>query len=569
MLNREIIDMLDREIIEVWADYDPVEAYASGMDTRPRKLYVPSAEKIQFTLRVAEAAREKLGRIEDDELRESAAKILDAISVDVRYPRPDVQVAACAALLLSVLLKEDERKDFVPDFLRDAAGLIAFENQRLAGGSLNAEARKLCLNSADFLDATLSILEKRVASLASDVAGVRAQMEKYRGMFGGDGLDAQEFNTLFAALEKLNAEPRATPGYEEMLKDLYDYGMTSGEIRSRALTLLDEELRLVRELAPRLAEYLRTQEGSRLGEIYTAMGQHFAVQGKLLDTAERMMHAINDYTEFFIQDIDNKAFIKPEAAPPHLTDLITSGATVVLNYLTCEPIVKVYLTEEKNKSVLTMLNVLAHEGTHAYRGLLASKAKMPPLLKRRTYLSIPLNEGMAFHREFEFYEAARGALQTGHALDEGLAPKVVSDFFDLFGASAEEREFGVAAFEMETRVWRVMRFVRAVCDVEVNTGKKSYVEFVNWANDLTELGKEFIHSECFPFLSNPGYMPSYAICGVIYAELQVERLKAGVPLKSFNTQASRIGFFPWSICKAKLGAFGPLAVRAPHIPSGG
>ena len=559
--------MIARKILELWADYDPVEAYASGMDARPRKLYRPSPDNAKALLTRVAAAQNALPGIADADLRASTAKILEAISVDVRFPKPDTQVGACAAVLLCILLKQDEGRDFVSEFLSDVGELVRFENRRLAGHSLPAEIAKLCLNSADFLEAMLAILKRQRPNLSASVASVLAELGGYRELFNFAGLDAHEFDKLFPVLEANNTGPRETPGYEEMLSDLYDYGMTAREIRARSLALLDRELHIVNELSRRLAPQLGLPADSDLGEVYAAMERHFSVEEQQLALAERIVRVVNAYTEFFVQDLDNRSFINPEPAPAHLTDVVTSGATVVLNYLTPEPLVKVFYTEGRNRSRLTMLNVLVHEGTHAHRGLLSAATEMPPLLKRRTYLSIPLNEGMAFHRELEFFLAAKESLEvSGTRYFESL-PEVVREFLELFGETHAEREFGVSAFEMETRIWRVARFVRAVCDVEVNTGISSYVEFVNWAHVRTGLSREFVHNECFPFLSNPGYTPAYAICGTTYGEIQAERRKRGVPDRSFNTQAGRMGFFPWSICKARLMGFGAEPTGKPWVPT--
>lgn len=262
-----------------------------------------------------------------------------------------------------------------------------------------------------------------------------------------------------------------------------------------------------------------------------------------------MMKAINAFTAEHLQQLEGEDFILPEAAPDYLVPLITSGAMIILNNLTPKPTRKVYLTEARNNSWLTLMNVLVHEGVHAYHGSINSREATQPLLKIVTYLSIPIIEGIAFDRELEFHTILTEILHTDQPTP------VQQEVLNLFGASAPERQRRLTALEMETRIWRVLRLIRAVFDVEVNLGMKTYVDFIKWASERTGLSRKLIHNECFTFLPSPGYAPSYAVCGTVYDEIQAEQLKKGVSTKSFHTQACNMGYWPWSICMDKMREF--------------
>jgi len=234
-----------------------------------------------------------------------------------------------------------------------------------------------------------------------------------------------------------------------------------------------------------------------------------------------------------------------------LQDLVTSGATVVLDYLQPKPNVFIFITEEKNSSWLTLLNVLVHEATHAYQPIiLAGQSHLPAFSKLRSLLGIPFMEASAFHRELEVFEALKAAVDKGRLRNE-----VENEFLSTFDASKFSNRIDVDCFELETRVWRVMRALRSLCDVEVNSGRKTYVEFINWAVEKSGLKKQFIHDECFTFLSSPGYTPSYSFCGGQYADIQERAESADINRLDFNTQANAMGLWPWPLCVRKMENF--------------
>ena len=78
--------------------------------------------------------------------------------------------------------------------------------------------------------------------------------------------------------------------------------------------------------------------------------------------------------------------------------------------------------------------------------------------------------------------------------------------------------------QLETYIWRVIRYIRALCDVRVNGGQQTYTDFISWAADSTGLSEETLHGECFTFLASPGYAPCYAIGGAVLRFFKYKRL---------------------------------------------
>jgi len=99
-----------------------------------------------------------------------------------------------------------------------------------------------------------------------------------------------------------------------------------------------------------------------------------------------------------------------------------------------------------------------------------------------------------------------------------------------------------------TRRWRIVRFLRVVGDVWVNTGKKSLIEFVDWAHAKTGVPRSSVYFQLFPAHQGifPGYATNYAVAG---QEIRSIELKIKDPKKrvKFSTYLCSIGFPPKSI----------------------
>ncbi|MFN0111139.1 MAG: hypothetical protein ACKVZH_19940 [Blastocatellia bacterium] len=540
-------DKLINELIELWADAYPVGGYSGGLEAWLGKLWTPTADAIKSLNHRIHLTQPKLKLIASPDLRGSAIKLLNSILTDFAYPLPDRQVSNCAQGVMYILLKSDWRSELTVQFLKQTKKIVAFETEKWAGQSFSIERRKLCLETASELSALLVNLQKQNPTLATLVDAVNSQLVGYKKLFDAPGLETEDFDKLFAIFECETTGPTITPGYDSMLKDLYDLLDSPETIHKKNLAWLKEEMPLVRQTAQKVAEHLRLTTDSKVQVVYSAMSKHYAFGKNVLSKAATMMKAANDYVAEFIQQIIGG--VRLEEAPADISSMITGGATIPLNFFTDKPNEVVYLNPGKNASKMTTLNVLCHEYTHAWQAGMAARNRRSPLLRVQSTLIVPIAESMAFYREWECYAAAAKLLGSSR-----LTP-VEQAYLNIFGSTRAQQQHGVTAFELETRIWRVIRFLRAIFDVTVNRGKQSYVDFIIWASAETQLSKEFIHSQCFSFLAMPGYAPAYAICGQQYRDLQLADCKQGVPQKLFNTLVCKMGYYPWTISVSKIEKF--------------
>jgi len=380
---------------------------------------------------------------------------------------------------------------------------------------------------------------------------VRTRLADFRKLFPFP-VDESDFNQVFAFLKEKSQPAKVNEFYAKILTDVFDFGASDEEIEATTITFLQSALKVTRDLLPALSMFLAgVTRDTPLGTVYDLLTENYKIkEGEVLDQANKMMEVINSFVDRFVQDLGEHPDIKPIEAPKFLTDLITSGATVPLNFATDKPRSIIYINEDKNTSFLTLLNVLVHEATHAYHPLiLATVPDLPRLATLKLPYTFPFSEATAFHREFELFESLE--IQSKRGIRNVVQQKLI-DLFDLPPASLSN---DVLAFKFETFYWRIIRAVRTLCDVRVNTGKSTYVDFLEWASKFTGFSKSTINDECFTFLSTPGYMPSYSFCGAQYEALERQASNNGLSEFEFNTRANKMGLWPWTICLQKMRDF--------------
>lgn len=542
------------EIIRLWADSFPGSAYGAGIgeDADVGRMNSLEDNFARSLNRRVDELRIALPQIEDAELRACADKILSSISQSFKLSLPGDLINECAGTSFYMLLKQFNNKPVLQIFLNNVGESVSQEIEALKSQSIPVEMQRTCLELASFLKGNIQILldQENDARLIAQLQAANAQVDKYIGSFDIDNILTGETAELLKIFEQHQSPASPTPGYAEILKCSYDIPFSPERIKRRALVTLKCELKRVNKLARQVTEDLRLSDSDSLQEVYDGMGNRFLMdENNFFENARSMMDVTSAYLREHIQSVrreDDPPLKKP---PDNLKNLLTSAGTIFFDYMTPTPAVTVFVPPERNKSKLTLLNVLMHEYAHAYQISRLNLESKSRLLQISTSLMIPLFEAVGFHREWEFYEEAAGLIGLYNLTG------TQKDYLGLFSQGGISPDIGVRAFELETRVWRVIRLIRALFDVEVNLGEKTYTEFINSASKATGLSKETIHNECFTFLGQPGYAPAYGICGMDYKRLQKKLKSKGVSRKRFNTQACDMGFWPWTLAIKRIDRF--------------
>jgi hypothetical protein len=458
-------------------------------------------------------------------------------------------VYAAADGIFYILLKKDAAQAWAGTYLEAVAATVAAETGRWAGRDFTVLERRECLDTAAYMVGTVTAMREQRPDLGAQCDKILGAIGEYSLLFEVPDLDAKEFETywpVFQAWDEVRGPTQAN-GYPACLVGYYQLQQSIEEIETMAEAWLQLDLPVVEGISAQVQALPRIGAGGTLQDVWDRVTHEYAV-----DFDEQLMRemvkATDDFGAAYIVGHDSEDVVEFAATPDYLVDLVTGGEDFAVDYLSpMTAYSQLYLTAEKNTSLLTMINILVHEASHGYNFVLSARnTTLSPLLNVNTALEVPTTEGMAFWREYEYWVAAQALLGRSD-----LDP-VEGAYLQLYGETAAEQEAAILCAQLETYVWRIVRYVRALCDVRVNGGKETYTDFIARAAAATGLSEETLHGECFTFMASPGYAPCYSVGGVTYAAAQTRARAAGVSQLAFNTTASAMGFYAWPAAEAKL-----------------
>ncbi|MBS1663736.1 MAG: hypothetical protein JST68_22015 [Bacteroidetes bacterium] len=541
---------LNQDIVQLWSEYNPVMAYTSDYTTELKSLFFETADAAMEMRKKILALESRLGEITDEKLRTTAKAVLVSIKTQIDMTRPSGAgpsgtgmggVYAAADGVFYIVLKKDYKAAFVESFLDQVQRMVEFETQKWAGQDFTILVRRECLDTAVYMSGTLASLKNVRPDLAAPIAAILSALEKYKALFFVKGLESPDFSTYWKIFKEWDRiyGPAAVYGYPGSLQNYYQLPQTKDEIETIAMGWLELELPVTIDIADRIKNYPFITNQKNLQEIWDAVSKQYAVDfGKYMT---KVVDACKAYGEKYIIASSSSDRVDFDATPDYLVDLVTGGEDFAVNYLNkAQAYSQLYLTESKNTSLLTMINILVHEASHGYNFVLSAK-NAEALLNLNSPLQVPMTEGMAFYREYQYWAAAQNLLY------KDKLNNVESAYLALYGDDRQSQVQGVLCAELETYIWRVIRYIRALCDTKVNGGEMTYTDFIEWAAQKTGLSEETLHGECFTFLASPGYAPCYAMGCATYAMIQKEGIMNGVTEIDFNTFCSAQGFYAWPI----------------------
>ncbi len=554
------------ELVDTWSDLNPPVGYTSGHLGQLTELFVQTAENMHdMRARIDKLAAE-LGEIDDDDERATAAAVLTSLRTQIDLSRPSGAgpsgtgmggVWAAADGVFYLVLKGDFNEPWVGPYLGAVLDQIEFETSRWAGQEFTIEVRRECLNTAAYMQGTLDALLEAVPGdddIEARCSAITKALESYTALFAVPHLDSSKFEEYWPVFKEWDAVtgPTRANGYPDCLRNYYQLAESADQIEIIAQAWLDDDIPVTAHIADRVNQLLYRGHYTTLGDIWNAVSSTYSTTFNR-QRLEQVVEICNQYGQEHIIGYTKGDKVLFGATPSYLVDLVTGGEDFAIDYLTSEPRSQLYLTASKNTSLLTMINILVHEASHGFNFVMSARNAPSPLLNLNTSLEVPLTEGQAFYREYQYWAAAEDLLGRS-----GLSDKEQRylDLYKITDADGHDLDAatGVMCAQLETYIWRVIRYVRALCDVRVNGGKQTYTEFIEWAAAFTGLSAETLHGECFVFLAEPGYAPCYAIGGAKYALAQKRGLLAGVSELDFNTKASAMGFWAWPIDVAKMDA---------------
>ena len=541
---------VEKEILEVWKAAYPSAAYTQGFDGYAGKVLVPSKKNLANLKRQVRNLRKKTSD-------KGHLKFLGSFYVDLEFFEPYVVPSAAIGAFFYHLVKEGIHVEHMKSLALLTCEALKQARMWLEKMEWPIEVRIVTTQKINGLIGILNKLKGDAAdiSLKREIDKVIGEAEEYKESFLVEGVEEGDFTEVFPILQRQGGDIGHKKMYPKILKKQYDYPETAGEIEEKAL-------KWMKIWQPKLVETTRKLAAKygiapNVEKVEEEMNRRRNVpKSQTLDFVKNLRTVAQKVFNKNVVKITPKYDTRIIETPPFLISFIPSGATSSLNSATDKPFNLFFITTDEKRSPATsvpdLMQLILHEEyghcVNFSNSATAFGAEPSPLNILDTALSLPISDGISFHREYEFVNLLKELVKRRN-LDSDE-----KRMLEILRGDADD-ETMVLENEYVMLSWRMVRFLRAVFDVRVNMGKQTIAEFVKWGSKETGISQKKIYDQTFIFLSTVGYAPCYSMAGEALRELQELAKKNGKKVIYFNTYASALGFPGRTIFEQKLHDF--------------
>jgi hypothetical protein len=541
---------IENDIFELWKELNPNDAYLQGLDEFAGKLFIPTPENTKRVLGIIQDLKSKT----QDQVE---IKFLTSLEATLKYHEPPHDISDIVWTLFGHIIKAGVNPDHISSLL-DYSELKLQNSKNIHDlDKLPMELRIILQNKCNGLLGILNIIseESQDKDLKIKIEKVSSIVKDYLTKVKVEGIEKGDFSEVFPILKKASGAYLARQNtYPELIKELYDYYETPQEIEEKALSWLENDLPNLKDTAEKLAALYEIE--SNIEAVDLEIKKHSSVKKtELLDFILNFRNKTRVVVEKHLVRINPKYETKIIETPDYLLNFIPTAAMTMFDTLTDEPFNVFFVTTDEKRSPPTSVPdifqlVIHEEYGHCvnFSNSAVSFEWKPNLVEKlNSHLHYPISEGISFHREYETLELLQ---KLAGQPKEDLLPEER----DLLDALARNQNIESVLLESKFVVykWRIIRFLRAICDVRTNMKKQSLSDFVEWASEKTGFGKQTIYDQMFIFQENPGYAPCYSIAGMSLKGIQEEARGKGTDIIRFNTVASSLGFPPRTVFEKRL-----------------
>lgn len=539
---------LDDDIVALWKELTPSSAYVLGFDEYAGKLFIPSEENVREALEKVRALRR---RAEND----VQAKVLDCMEITLLLPEPQPVLDDIVGTIFSHLTKEGVNEKHLSQLISASSKAIDAAQKRFKGVKVPSGVKALTLYR---LDGVLEILDsvKRTTKngkLREDCDRLAEKVKKFVALYELEGFGSGTFEEVEKTFQKTKFALGREKFYRAALEAGFDYTETPDELEKKAIGWLDEELPRYKDVVKRLAKRYKCEATPEAVEKRIVGRQKFDPK-QLLKTTNAIRKVVQEFTDETVVRINKKYKTKVIETPAYLTGTMPTGAASFFDSFTKKPFQIYFLTTDPKrdpaKSIAQLIDLLVHEEyghcVNHSNSVMGFGGKPSEIELLSTLLVGPVSEGLSFNREREFLEASL-ALEGKENLSRAER-NYVALLEKYGGLSLVNMEL-----EFEVRKWRLIRFLRVIGDVRVNTGKQSLFEFIDWAHKYAGVPRSNVFYQLFP--AHEGMFPGYATCyAVVGEEIHGMEDKLDDPKKriKFSTYLTGVGFPPRSVYRKML-----------------
>ena len=498
----------DKALYDVWKRIAPVSSYVQGDNECVGRMFIPTEKNRDDARKDLEALQKGA-----DEVRSS---FLASIKMSLEIMEPYMVVAEIAGGLYSYLVKKAPKEAFT-SFLVAAASVLDAVGY-LSKQEWTTEIKVMTANHcASLLDILKTVkAEGHETSLLE--SKVKAFMNAFNAVAGG-------FELVFPYLEKHGEGFGREDVYHDILKTMYGYPEVPEDIEEQAIDWMKRELPAFHASAMNMSDILGCDATVAAVEQAVAKTYTLHPDNTIAFLRELRTH-VQPIVEKHIVAIDAAYDVRILETPSYLRTFIPSAAMTTLDMLTNKPFTLFYITSSETNKIDALQTLIHEEYGHCvnYINSAANARSLSEIID--STLSIPITEGISFNREIETLTVFK---------------ELTNDNALVFMEKQCGRNW-LDATEFIILHGRILRFLRAIYDVRVNTGMQHIPEFIEWAHKQTGLNKKFIYEQTFGLHTFAGHLPAYAVSGMKIAEFQEAARKKGKDIKEFNTYACSMGF---------------------------
>jgi len=539
-----ISDNLDNQIMDFVKEVTPSGAYLMGFNDYAGKLFIASEANISSALGKVRALRAKAKT-------ELQRKVLDSMEAAILLDEPQPVLDDIVGTIFAHLAKEGINDAHMLSLLDYATKDIEACKARYSKKKIPVAVKALTLYRLDGVLDILDTVEAETESprLKKACESLKGKVTEYVKLFELEGWGKGEFQNAERIFRKEGFDLGRQKFYPRAIKNGFDYGETPEQLESKAIRWIDEELPRFRKVTRTLARQFNCRPTPEAVE--TKIIRRNALDPKkLVALTIGIRKVIQKLVNEDVNRINSKYDTRVIETPSYLTGTMPTGAAQFFDTYTKRPFQVFFQTtdpkRDPDKSVAALINLLVHEEyghcVHHSNSALEFLGELPILQMMNTPLtSAPITEGLSFNRELEFFDVSKG-LETKKRLTP--AEKAYVKLMEKYGGLKQIN----LELEFMTRRWRIVRFLRVVGDVWINTGKKTLMEFVDWAHEYTGVPRSSVYFQLFP--AHEGLFPGYATCyAVVGQEIRDIENKIKDPEKrvKFSTYLCSIGFPPRSM----------------------
>lgn len=537
-------DPFDAQVMGLVKEINPSGAYLMGFNEYAGKLFIASEDNVESAL---SKVRDLRSRARTDLQR----KVLSGMEAALLFDEPQPVLDDIVGTIFTLLAKEGVKDEHMLSLLGYAAKDIDACRARFRGREIPVPVKALTLYR---LDGVLEILDTVKGQTKSqevrDAADIlKAKASDYVRLFELDGWGKGEFGNVERIFTEKGFDLGRREFYPIALSKAFDYSATPEQLEERAVGWIDEELPRFKRVTEKLARKLSCRPTPE--EVEAKINERDSVDPRaLVGVTLGIRRVVQKLVNEELSGINPRYRTKVIETPPYLTGIIPTGAAQFFDTFTKKPFQYFFETtdpkRDPDRSVVGLLGLLVHEEyghcVHHSNSAMQFVGDLPPIqLLGSLPTGGPITEGLSFNREIEFLEVSKG-LESKKRLT-----RTEKDYVRLL-----EKHGGLKAFNLELEFtimrMRIMRFLRVVGDVRINTGKQGLLEFIGWANERTGIPKASMYFQLFPAHEGifPGYATSYAVCGQEIRAIE-KRIRDPKKRVKFSTYLCSIGFPPMSI----------------------